>query len=69
MFEKCKEGLHPLVEIHREDLGYDACDRVIRWCPICGSIVIDREFDGRLQPGYFQKLTQPKIVQKYGLND
>lgn len=39
MYEKCKEGLHPLVELVRTSDGFS--DQVIRWCPDCGAVVIN----------------------------
>ena len=60
MYEKCKEGLHPLKEISRRCDGY--VDRVVRWCPDCGAIVVDMECDGRVYPGHYSKMKLPKIV-------
>lgn len=59
MYEKCKEGLHPLQEISRTSDGY--VDKVIQWCPDCGAIVIDMECDGRIYAGYYNKMILPKI--------
>jgi hypothetical protein len=51
MYTKCKEGKHPLREVSRTSDGF--VDRVVRWCPKCGAIVIDMESDGRTYPGRY----------------
>lgn len=57
MYKKCEEGLHPLYEISRTSDGF--VDKVIRWCPDCGAIVIDMECDGRIYPGRYKKMQLP----------
>lgn len=62
MDEKCLQRHHPLIVVSRLSTGYD-CEKVIRWCPKCGAIVIDMEYDGRLSPGYYQKMILPELAQ------
>ncbi len=62
MYEKCKEGKHPLTEISRTSDGFT--DRVIRWCPTCGAIVIDMESDGRVYPGRYEKMHLPALCKE-----
>ena len=62
MYEKCKEGKHPLKEISRTSDGFT--DKVIRWCPDCGAIVIDMESDGRVYPGRYQKMNLPALCKE-----
>ncbi len=38
-------------------------ESVVRWCPECGTVVIDREVDGRLM-GSVVKMKFPKAVRK-----
>lgn len=64
-FEGCKKGLHPLKVISVIQLGMDE-EKVIRWCPECGAIVIDHDIDGRTMPGYYKKLQYPNITKKHG---
>ena len=64
-FEKCKEGLHPFREITRTSINSFE-EEVVRWCPQCGAIVVDREVDGRLSPGYYMKIKFPNITKEYG---
>jgi hypothetical protein len=37
---------------------------VVRWCPVCGAIVVDGESDGRLYPGRLMNMRFPSIVKK-----
>lgn len=64
-FSECQKGLHRFKIITKRDFGDE--ELAVRWCPQCGAIVVDREFDGRLDPGYYQKLKYPEITEKYGL--
>lgn len=45
-FEKCMKGEHFLPELYRFDTGLN-CEAVVRYCEVCGAIVIDRESDNR----------------------
>lgn len=65
-FSKCKKGLHPFVTISSVDINLFE-EKVIRWCPECGAIVVDMEVDGRLYPGHYKKIRYPNITKKYGL--
>lgn len=56
-------GNHPWKEICRDGIPFGV-DHVVRWCPLCGSIVIDTEFDGRLMPGAVRAITSPQIASK-----
>jgi len=60
---ECNTGNHVgLIEIYRtEDLVNDESE-VVRWCNICGAIVVDTEYDGRVKPGGVLKMMGPKIV-------
>ena len=62
MYEKCKEGLHGLKEISRISDGF--VDKVIRWCPDCGAIVVDMECDGRVYAGRYNKMVLPELTKK-----
>lgn len=66
---KCKSGKHNLIEIFRArgDIFGDV-DAVVRWCAYCGAVVIDEEFDNRLNPGSILKMQFPKIMKKGALN-
>lgn len=34
-------------------------ETVVRWCPICGAIVVDTDFDGRTKPGAVMSMRVP----------
>jgi hypothetical protein len=38
-------------------------ESVVRWCPECGAVVVDREVDGRLM-GSVVKMQFPETVRK-----
>ena len=62
-YQKCKEGLHPLKEILRTD--YDGlADKVVRWCPNCGAIVVDLDCDNRVYPGRVMKMKLPELAKE-----
>lgn len=63
MLEKCKSGNHNLVFIYRRHIS-DLEEDVVRWCNICGSIVIDTESDGRVYPGKVMRMCSPLISQR-----
>ena len=67
-YSGCEKGLHPLKVIHVQNKGYDT-ELVVRWCPKCGAIVVDMDYDNRTKPGYYQELSYPEITQKYGFED
>jgi len=55
---------HPLVEILRAGGGDWEASSVVRWCPRCGAIVVDYEFDGRVSPGAVEPMRFPSLIQK-----
>ena len=38
----------------------DVEEEVVKWCPVCGAIVVDNESDGRVYPGRIKKMMFPK---------
>jgi DNA-binding NarL/FixJ family response regulator len=44
-------GPKPLIEIYRHHGA--GSDKVVRWCPKCGAVVIDEDYDGRIRPGFY----------------
>ena len=61
-FTGCKKGLHPLKTILRIPQAFDT-ERVVRWCPECGAIVVDMDYDGRTKPGHYMKMQLPNITK------
>lgn len=56
---QCLKGNHDLIEIYRSSYTYDE-EGVVRWCKVCGSVVVDMEYDGRIQPGGVMKMLGSK---------
>ena len=60
--EKCRTGQHPFEAIF--STGPEQEKTVIRWCPICGTAVIDIDCDERtMQPGGAMIARRPKILE------
>ena len=53
------EGSHRLVVILRTAAGYVGEAKVVRWCEICGAVVIDLDCDGRTDPGRIMAMKFP----------
>jgi hypothetical protein len=47
----CIKGDHSLQDITSSTNLSDDVVQVVRWCNICGSIVVDEELDERVYPG------------------
>lgn len=60
-FTGCKKGLHPLIAILTVSQAFDT-EKVVRWCPECGAIVIDMDYDGRTKPGHYMNMCFPNIT-------
>lgn len=65
--EECKAGIHPLVTIYSD--GGDKESTEVRWCPTCGSVVVDEDFDGRTNPGALLPMRRPKILKEIDEQD
>ena len=59
--DKCRNGTHSLVRIY--STGNDFEETVVRWCEVCGAIVVDRDCDNRIYPGAVAKMRLPKILK------
>ena len=57
----CKDGKHTLIPILRAEYDRD-CHYVAQWCRFCGAAVVDREVDGRTQPGAQMKMQFSQIM-------
>ena len=58
--DKCFNGEHVLITICSEDCG--DFEKVVRWCKLCGGIVVDMDFDGHTNAGYYQKMKFPYVT-------
>jgi CheY-like chemotaxis protein len=60
----CKKGDHDLKVIVQESC-LNAAGYVVRWCKICGSVVVDAECDNRVYPGRVMKMIGPGLYQEF----
>jgi hypothetical protein len=62
----CISGKHDLVEIYS---GHGVCPNeydVVRWCRVCGSIVVDVDMDNKtMKPGGTMILKSPQISKDF----
>jgi len=58
----CLSGEHELKSIYIRPFPYDSTE-VVRWCRICGSIVVDLDIDRRTFPGKVMKIKSPLITK------
>ena len=63
--DNCNVGKHDLIEIAELPHSWDGSSQLVKWCQICGAVVVDLEIDGRVTPGHYMKMKFPKqIYQK-----
>ncbi len=63
LLSNCKAGKHSLEIIYRGHYYSMSTQEIVRWCMICGSVVIDVDFDGRTNPGQIMQMRSPQIVK------
>ena len=63
----CDGGIHSLLDIMEVDTGYGS-SKVVRWCEICGAVVIDMDYDGRTNPGRYMSMMIPLVTKDYHNN-
>lgn len=61
--KKCMGGSHKWVKVYEKNTLSPGTSEVVRWCNICGSVVVDIDFDGRTNPGQIMKLKSPEIAK------
>lgn len=54
--------MHDQEEIMRCNAGGPDEEMVVRWCKICGGVVVDLDYDNRTKSGYFMKMKFPKMA-------
>ena len=60
MIENYRGGDYELVKLY-EVLTGEGESEVVRWCKVCGAVVIDIDFDGRIKPGAILRMRSPLI--------
>ena len=61
--QSCLKGNHKLVVIYCAVGAYEI-ETVVRWCLVCGCVVVDEDYDGRTSPGAHTKMRSPQISKK-----
>jgi hypothetical protein len=61
-FNSKNQHIGKLVELDRTAITYDE-DVVTRWCPECGAVVVDHEYDCRII-GHYSKMRFPNITRR-----
>lgn len=62
-FSECKKGNHELIVVARSSIS-TGTEKVVRWCRVCGAVVVDLDVDGRTNPGYYEKLRAPILAME-----
>ena len=65
--EKCLKGKHPSEKVYSHGPGSN--EKVVRWCPICGSVVGDVDYDNRTKSGAVFETQSPLILKLVDLNE
>lgn len=61
--EECRKSKHSFQKIF--ETGSDMESTVVRWCEVCGSVVIDTDYDGRTKPGAVMGMLSPSITKAF----
>lgn len=59
----CNSGQHELKEIFRTREDAAGVCEVVRWCQVCGSVVVDTDVDGRVKKGDIMKMQVSRVAQ------
>ena len=62
---ECKKGNHLLEVIttrivERNTPPDQRVYETVRWCSVCGAVVIDQDYDGRTNAGMYMKMRVPE---------
>lgn len=60
----CKKGKHDLIMICSMPEDHIS-ECVVRWCNVCGAVVVDIDHDGRTSPGRVVSMKFPEILGSY----
>lgn len=60
----CKDGVHTLTEVFRAS-NDPVSESVVRWCGVCGGIVVDIDYDGRTNAGQILPFRVPIMVHNF----
>jgi len=62
-YQACKDKQHDLEEIFSAHVTGSVYNTV-RWCPLCGAVVVDQDFDGRTNAGKIMEMKTPQIAEE-----
>jgi len=62
MIENCLTGGHEFESI-MELTHWDGSTQIVRWCSICGVIVVDQQIGVRNYPGKYVPMKYPKLFK------
>lgn len=60
----CLKGQHNLIPVYSHGTADE--EVVVRWCPDCGAVVVDKDIDGKTFAGKIRRLQAPKIAIAVG---
>lgn len=67
--KECNQGTHNLIEVYCNPID-SSLEHSVKWCSICGAIVVDAVIDGcRTYAGDIKKMKLPLITQKIKSKD
>lgn len=59
---QCDAGRHSLIDIASYGKSEEA--ETVRWCTVCGSVVVDIDYDGRTHPGAVMPMRVPLAIRE-----
>lgn len=60
----CLKGQHNLIPVYSHGTADE--EVVVRWCPDCGAVVVDKDIDGKTFAGKIRRLQAPKLAIAVG---
>ncbi len=60
---QCSRGQHDLEEVFGTGENGGGERKVVRWCRVCGAVVVDMDVDGRVIKGNITKMRAPDVSQ------
>jgi len=58
----CLDGRHPLIPIY--SASKPDVIHTVRWCPICGAIVVDTDYKENINSGQIMSMKKPDISKR-----
>jgi len=58
----CKDGRHPLIPVY--SVSKPDIIHTVRWCPICGAIIVDTDYKDTINSGQIMSMKRPDISKR-----